>query len=102
MTEAAVRVGKGNADWRVLDGVAKQRIQLPRVPRCLQRIRESGKLSGLACGACDLHRSARSLGPGDLRYDTVLMGDRSGVRISLAGQRSRNRLTRRWDSNTGG
>ena len=32
----------------VLDGIAKQRIQLPRVRGCLQRIRERGKLSGLA------------------------------------------------------
>jgi hypothetical protein len=32
----------------VLDGIAKQRIQLPRVHGWLKRIRESGKLSGLA------------------------------------------------------
>ena len=68
VTKAPIGVREGNADRRMLDGVAKQRVHLPEVRGCFQRLLESGKQDGL--GACELHRRARSLGPRNVRYDT--------------------------------
>ena len=60
VTEAAVGVGEGNADWRMLDGIAEQCLHRPQLARYPEESGDIGALALNVYGACSLHSAAPS------------------------------------------